>query len=77
MYCNYILGGLHINKDDTSQGHHHSMISMADAIRILGLFRFTPSMIIKYVVDLCDEDGSITDATFHQGECELLYSRVS
>ena len=45
---------------------------MGDAIRILGLYKFTPAMIVRYVTDMCDEDGTVTEATFHQGIIKLI-----
>lgn len=70
----YQGGGLHVEADVThdSGGHHHSMISMTDAIRILGLHNFTPNMVVQYVTDLCDEDGTLTEATLHQGLIKLI-----
>lgn len=74
----YNGGGLHIQSDskglndDYDVGHHHSMISMTDAIRILGLNKFTPGMIIQYVTDLCNEDGTISEVTLHQGITKLI-----
>jgi len=70
----YQGGGLHVDADVThdSGGHHHSMISMQDAIRILGLHSFTPNMIIQYVTDLCDEDGTLSETTLHQGLIKLI-----
>lgn len=70
----YNGGGLHVEKDviHDSGGHHHSMISMTDAIRILGLHKFTPNMVVQYVTDLCDEDGTLNEATLHQGLIKLI-----
>lgn len=62
----------HYGSDFANNISNVHIIDFIDAKRVLGLTRFSPNLIINYIIDLCDEDGTLTESTLHQGVAKLI-----